>query len=239
MIMKQMQIDFEKISQHFNSKASAPWTWVFYGDSITHGAAHTHGFRAFPEIFAERVRWEMRFLYDAVINTGISGQTTVQLLDEKRYEWRVRRFKPDVVFILIGTNDIVKLKSADKFRSNLLELVLRVRADGAIPVLQTYGNILHVPENDNYILRYEKLPEYNQVIRQTAAAESIILVDHEKYWNKHITDEKTLKLWMGESIHPGGKGHLEMAKLIFQTLNIFDPESSCCNPVGTPFSLAE
>ena len=80
--MKQMQIDFEKISQHFNSKASAPWTWVFYGDSITHGAAHTHGFRAFPEIFAERVRWEMRFLYDAVINTGISGQTTVQLLDE-------------------------------------------------------------------------------------------------------------------------------------------------------------
>ena len=40
-----------------------------------------------------------------------------------------------------------------------------------------------------------------------------------------------------ETIHPGGKGHLEMAKLIFQTFNIFDPESPCCNPVGTPYSL--
>lgn len=236
--MTQAQLDFEKISQHFTSKASAPWTWVFYGDSITHGAAHTRGFRAFPEIFAERVRWEMRFLYDVIINTGISGQTTVQLLDEKRYDWRVRRFKPDAVFLLIGMNDIVKLKNADKFRDNLLELVRRVRADNAIMVLQTNNHILHVPENDNYMLRYEKLPEYNQIIRQIAAEESVILVDHEKYWNANIPDEKNLKLWLGEAIHPGGKGHLEMAKLIFQTLNIHDPEAPCCNPVGTPWSLA-
>ena len=237
--MTQAQIDFEKISQHFASKASAPWTWVFYGDSITHGAAHTHGFRSFPEIFAERVRWEMRFLYDVIINTGISGQSTVQLLDEKRYEWRVRRFKPDVVLLLIGMNDIVKLKNADNYRDNLIELVRRMRSDGAIPVLQTNNTILHVPENDKYMLRYEKLPEYNQIVRQVAEAESVILVDHEKHWNTNIPDEKTLKLWLGEAIHPGGKGHLEMAKLIFQTLNIFDPESPCCNPVGTPFSLAE
>lgn len=235
--MTQAQTDFEKISRHLSSKASAPWTWLFYGDSITHGAAHTRGFRAFPEIFAERLRWEMRFLYDVVINTGISGQTTVQLLDEKRYDWRVRRFKPDVVFILIGINDIVKLKNSSAFNENLLKLVRTVRDDGAIPVLQTYGNILHVPENDNYMLRYEKLPEYNQIIRQIAALESTILVDHEKHWNANVPDEKSLKLYLGEAIHPGGKGHLEMAKVIFETLGIHDPQSPCCNPVGTPWSL--
>ncbi|MBE6391631.1 MAG: SGNH/GDSL hydrolase family protein [Lentisphaerae bacterium] len=235
--MEQAQIDFEKISQHLKSKASAPWTWVFYGDSITHGAAHTRGFRSFPEIFAERLRWEMRFLYDVVINTGISGQSTVQLLDEKRYDWRVRRFKPDAVLILIGMNDTVKVRSAEKYRDNLISLVRRVRDDGAIPVLQTNGNILHVPENDNYMTRYEKLPEYNQVVRQVASTESVILVDHEKYWNHFAIGEEELKLWLGEAIHPGGKGHLEMAKCIFQTLDIYDPESSCCNPVGTPWSL--
>lgn len=236
--MSQAVKDLEVISAHLKSNGSTPWTWVFYGDSITHGAAHTRGFRAFPEIFAERIRWEMRLLYDVIINTGISGQSTTNLLNEKHYEWRVRRFKPDVVLILIGTNDIVKLKDADKYRSNLLELVRRVRNDGAIPVLQTYGHILHIPENDNYMLRYEKMPEYNQIIRQTAVNESIILVDHEKYWRENAPDEKTLRLWQGEAIHPGGKGHLEMAKLIFQTLNIFDPQSPCCNPVGTPWSLA-
>ena len=237
--MSQAAKDSEKISAHLNSNGSTPWTWVFYGDSITHGAAHTRGFRAFPEIFAERIRWEMRFLYDVIINTGISGQTTVQLLNEKHYEWRVRRFKPDVVFILIGINDIVKLKSPDKFRENLTELVRRVRADSAMPILQTYGNILHVPENDNYMLRHEKLPEYNDIIRQIAAQESVILIDHERHWAKNACDEKSLRSWLGEAIHPGGMGHLELAKEIFRTLGIYEPEAPCCNPVGTPFSLAE
>lgn len=234
--MTPAEADFENISVYL-ARSSEPRTWLFYGDSITHGAAHTHGFRAFPEIFAERIRWELRRLYDVVINTAISGQTTVQLLDEKRYDWRVRRFQPDAVFILIGMNDIVKLKDVDKFRVNLVELVRRVRNDGAIPILQNYGSILNVPENANYLLRCEKLPEFNAAIRRTAFDESTIFIDHEKYWKENIHDEATLKSWLGEPIHPGGKGHLEMAKLIFQTFNIFDPESPCCNPVGTPYSL--
>ncbi len=238
MIMTQAEIDFEKISNHLNTKASEPWTWLFYGDSITHGAAHTHGFRAFPEIFAERIRWEMRLLYDVIINTAISGQTTTHLLDESRFDWRVSRFAPNVVFILIGCNDIVKLKSVEKFHSNLIELVRRVRSIGAIPVLQTYGKIVYVPENEGYVMRYEQLAQYNETIRKVAADESIILIDHEPYWNENIPDEKTLKLYMGEAIHPGGLGHLAMAKLIFKTFNIFDPESPCCNPVGTPWSMA-
>ena len=237
--MTQAQLDLEKISQHLGSKASAPWTWIFYGDSATHGAAHTRGFRAFPEIFAERVRWEMRFLYDVVINTAVSGQSTIQLLEPEFYEWRVRRFNPDAVLIIIGGNDIIRLKSTEQFQNNLVELVRRVRDDNAIPVLQTYGKILPVPEKEEYMIRYEKWQEYNQCIRDVAAAESVILIDHNKYWNDNIPDEKTLKLWQGEAIHPGGKGHLEMAKLIFRTFNIFDPESPCCNPVGTPWSLAE
>ena len=36
---------------------SRPLTWVFTGDSITHGAKHTAGCRSYPEHFAERVRW--------------------------------------------------------------------------------------------------------------------------------------------------------------------------------------
>lgn len=234
--MTPAEADFENISVYL-ARSSEPRTWLFYGDSITHGAAHTHGFRAFPEIFAERIRWELRRLYDVVINTAISGQTTVQLLDEKRYDWRVRRFRPDAVFILIGMNDIVKLKDVDKFRVNLVELVRRVRNDGAIPILQNYGGILNVPENANYLLRCEKLPEFNAAIRETALEESTIFIDHEKYWKENIHDEATLKSWLGEPIHPGGKGHLEMAKFIFQTFNIFDPDSPCCNPVGTPYSL--
>ena len=46
---------------------------MFTGDSITHGALHTMGWRSYPEHFAERVRWELGRMRDIVINTGISG----------------------------------------------------------------------------------------------------------------------------------------------------------------------
>ena len=49
--------DFEKISEHFKSEDKQPWIWLFVGDSITHGAAHTHGFRSFPEIFADTMQY--------------------------------------------------------------------------------------------------------------------------------------------------------------------------------------
>ena len=210
--------DLKKIADHISKKTKEPWTWVFYGDSITHGAAHTHGWRSFPEIFHERVRWEYHLSNDAVINSGPSGNSTVDLLNNEQYQRRIKRYNPQVVFVLIGMNDTVKVRSAEKYRDNLITLVRRVRDDGAVPILQTNNNILHVPENDNYMTRYEKLPEYNQVVRQVASAESVILVDHEKYWNRFAIGEEELKLWLGEAIHPGGKGHLEMAKCIFPNI---------------------
>ena len=43
-----------------------PVTWVFLGDSITQGVAHTHGRRGYVEHFAERVRGELGRRGDAV-----------------------------------------------------------------------------------------------------------------------------------------------------------------------------
>src|SRR4029077_19894017 len=53
-----------------------PLTWVFTGDSITHGALHTLGWRSYPEHFAERVRWEQRRMRHVGIHTGIRCDTT-------------------------------------------------------------------------------------------------------------------------------------------------------------------
>src|SRR5690554_5045874 len=84
-------------------KEKDPLIWVFIGDSITHGAKHTHGYRAYPEIFSERVRYELGRVRDVVINTGISGNTTQNILDD--FDWRVKQFNPRIVSLMIGTND--------------------------------------------------------------------------------------------------------------------------------------
>ena len=228
--------DFEKISEHFKSGDKQPWIWLFFGDSITHGAAHTHGFRSFPEIFAERIRWELKLRKDLIINSGISGRTCVELLNDD-YEHLVRRHQPQVVFVLIGTNDIARYNDSELFRQYLTELVDRLRAEGSIPVMQTCTPVLKVEDNESYIERYNKLPLYNSVIREIAEQKSIILVDHAAHWQKIAPDENSLKRLLGEAIHPGGAGHLEMAKEIFRTLGIYDADSNSSNPIGTPYSL--
>src|SRR5437870_925522 len=145
---------------------SAPITWVFTGDSITHGASHTHGERSYPEHFAERVRWEMGRGRDVVVNTGISGDTADGIL--KDFEHRVARFKPDVVSIMIGMNDCAGGSAMrSKFETNLRELVHRVRSTSALPLLHTANPIDTSRES-----RRNDLPAYNEIIVKVARTES-------------------------------------------------------------------
>ena len=228
--------DLEKISAHFKSENSQPWIWLFFGDSITHGAAHTRGFRSFPEIFAERIRWELRLFKDLIINSGISGRSCIDLLNDD-YNHLVRRHQPQVVFVLIGINDILRYNDSGLFRQYLTELVCRLRAGKSIPVMQTCTPILKIEEHERSMERYNKLPLYNEIIREIAEQQSTILVDHSVHWQKIASDENLLKRLLDDDIHPGGAGHLEMAKEIFRTLNIYDADSNCTNPIGIPDSL--
>ena len=228
--------DWDRIVRHFaGPDAADPWCWLFYGDSITHGAAHTHGWLSFPEIFSERVRWEIHHMHDVVINTGISGNTSADLLHD--YDWRVRHWHPQSVFLLIGINDIVKLDDLDRYRENLLRLVAQIREDGAIPILQTYPPIQKHPEIPGYWKRYRELPAYHEAIRQIAQREDVILIDHARRWQDFASDPVALAARLGEPIHPGALGHLEMAKEIFRTFGVYDPEANTSNPVGIPFSI--
>jgi hypothetical protein len=71
---------------------AAPITWVFTGDSITHGALYTEAQRSYPEHFSERVRWELRRFQDVVINTGVCNERAEGLL--AALDARILRFRP-------------------------------------------------------------------------------------------------------------------------------------------------
>ncbi|SCF66385.1 Concanavalin A-like lectin/glucanases superfamily protein [Streptomyces sp. Ncost-T10-10d] len=96
--------DLGTISTVLNS--DTPATWVVTGDSITHGALHTNGWRSYPEHWTERVRWELGKPKnrDFVIDSGVSGATSAELI--AMFGERVTAFSPRVVSITIGTNDI-------------------------------------------------------------------------------------------------------------------------------------
>ncbi|MFN0055757.1 MAG: SGNH/GDSL hydrolase family protein [Planctomycetales bacterium] len=203
--------------------AKDPIAWVFTGDSITHGALHTFGWRSYPEHFAERVRWELRRVRDIVINTGISGDRTGGLLAD--IEWRVLHLKPHVVSVMLGMNDCAAGPDGrEQFRKNMGEIVTRIQGAGAIPLLNT-PNTVYVKNSAGRT----DLPAYAAIVREVAQARNVALVDHWAHWEKSKPDQEALLPWIEDkSIHPGVYGHREFAKLIFRELGIYDPDSLTC-----------
>jgi acyl-CoA thioesterase I len=223
--------DLERISNLLNQKD--PLIWIFTGDSITHGAKHTEGYRSYPEIFGERIRWEMGRMRDIVINTGISGNTTQTILDD--FDWRVRQFKPNVVSLMIGTNDCSKKDiSLIVFERNLDSLLTKIRELNSIPVFHTPNIIItkKAPERG-------RLSEYVSVIQSLAGRKAVILVDNYTYWQNAVQsqgDSTIFKNWLNDPLHPNGAGHSEIARLMFKELSIFDPRAPSC---GGPYYEGE
>lgn len=217
---KQTALDFEQLQKKLAE--GKPIIWLFTGDSITHGWLHTHGWRSYPEHFAERIRGDLKRFRDVIINTGISGNKTDQLLGD--LQWRVLQFKPDVVSLMYGMAQATNGKEGlENFRKDLKELIKKIREIGAIPILNTTNTICSVYDN-----RFAELPAYNQIIYEIAKQENVILVDHWSHWKKCRPVEKTLIPWLNDDIHPNNYGHIEFTKEIFRTLNIFDSNSPTC-----------
>ena len=190
-----------------------PVKWLFYGDSITHGALHTMGYRDYTELFAERVRFEMARSTDIVINTAISGNTTRQLLNE--FDWRVRQFAPHVVFLMIGMNDSASTNSVslEEFETNLQKICGMILGLPAIPVIQTTCPILPgtAPEREPYF------DDYMEGCRKAAKNLTLPLIDHMLFWEQR-TDRHFY--WMSNAFHPNEYGHRAFAFCLFAELGI-------------------
>src|SRR5688572_19359886 len=198
---------------------SKPVTWLFTGDSITHGARHTFGWRSYTELFAERLRYELGRPRDIVINTGISGDRTGGLLTD--WEWRVARFQPHLVSVMMGMNDCAAGPDGrETYRKNLNEIADRILArEGTIPLFHTMNAVTPLPTGRG------DLPAYVDIIRDVCTRRHLPLIDHYDEWSK----SKILYDWIGDgTIHPNEYGHRVFANRLYRELGIFDPNSFSC-----------
>ena len=216
--------DMKKIKSLFYQKK--PVVWVFTGNSITQGAKHTHGMRSFPEIFAERIRWEMQRTSDFVINTGVSGSTTLQILND--FDKRVAQFDPKVVILMIGTNDAAKDRNITlkQFGHNLTDLIQQIRKIGAVPILLSPNTIIIEKSMER-----ERLGEYAAKMKEVAVQEDVIFVDNWNIWSTNLQikyNGEVHKKLLNDPLHPNGFGHQEIAIALFKELSIFDPNAPTC-----------
>ncbi|MHC4872019.1 MAG: SGNH/GDSL hydrolase family protein [Planctomycetota bacterium] len=197
-----------------------PLTWLFYGDSITHGFMHVNGFRDYTELFAERVKGEMFRRQDVIINTAISGNTTRQLIES--FESRVTRFRPDAAFLMIGMNDSADKHNLDinEYSSNLDTLISNFQNIGTELILQTSQPIIEGQAAD----REDAYPKYMKVVREKSKLHDLYLIDHYNYW---LEQDQWIR-WMNNAYHPNEYGHRVMANYIFTKLDINDNEKQTC-----------
>ncbi len=187
-------------------------TWLFMGDSITHAAAHTHGYDGIAQIFEKYLKEDLKRSDDIVINTAVSGATTVRTLEN--INERMTKYKPDIVSVMLGTNDSRELAAAD-YIANMKEIVDKIREaspDALIifrsPVpAKNWGGSNRFPGEDGYIAALKKAAEEDG---------KIIFIDQYTEWSEKFAAYPYLynaAYYYGDgNVHPGAAGQLEMTR---------------------------
>ena len=204
---------------------TTPLRWLFYGDSITHGAKHTCGKKDFSELFRERIVWEMKRNNDLVLNSAFSGFKTADLLRD--FDFRAAAFKPHAALVMIGTNDSAVTEPAD-YQAQLNELLDKFSAIDCQVILQTPLPVLHNLDEQRI-----RVPEFAEAMRQAAKDRNVPLIDHFQLW-KECPAEFYLH---ADVLHPNDLGHIKIAHDIFKAMDIFDPQNSWVCRFYTPETL--
>lgn len=195
-----------------------PIRWVFTGDSITQGLAHTNGHRSYVEHCAERIRGELSLFNHVVVNTGVSGNRSSDI--REGFSHRIEIFEPSVVLIMLGTNDALGgIDGLECFREELSDIIFRTRGLGAVPILQTPPPI----DVENAPTR-AGLADYVDMVRQVAASTRAILVDHDAQWIANSPDGPPSAL-LADAFHPNEHGHYVLADAVLRALGIADTAS--------------
>lgn len=201
-----------------NLPLDKPVRWVFAGDSITHGALHTMGWRDYTELFSERLRHELKRPRDCVTKTGVSGWRIGNIADD--LDWSVLQHRPHVLSVAVGMNDCTAGEAGvAAFEATYRTVLARLREAGSPTV------ILHTPPRILPLdTKRESLPQYAASIRRIAEATDAILVDHYAVWQP-LEETGKLAHYLANAFHPNEYGHRLMAATLLKKLGLWSAES--------------
>lgn len=215
---------------------------LFIGDSITDGAWGNSGGGAKPS--SERTLWDMNHIYGhgymylcaahyqgkypsreyEFYNRGISGNTLADL--EKRWQKDAIDIKPDVLSVLIGTNDInVFLKSGggsfdfEEWRERyckLLDVSLSMNPHLKLILCAPFvANTGNMRKTTNYKERETLIHECAEVVKQIAKDYNAVYLPFNQLFANLIEmypDAQDI-YWIWDGIHPTAAGHQRMADM--------------------------
>jgi lysophospholipase L1-like esterase len=204
----------------FEKPHSDPPSVVFIGDSITAIWDSGQG----GSEFAEQTNW---------IDKGVSGQNSEQVLS--RFQTDVIDLNPEIVHILVGTNDVypgwaLVPSDANAINSpaNVEAMVEMVQANGIHIILATIppwgcdaSNCALAETADPTLSRYERINIWNAWIEEYAFSQGIPVVDYHSALaapdGEHYVPDLTL-----DGVHPSAAGYVIMTSMVEKTISEID-----------------
>lgn len=199
---------------------------VFLGDSITHQCLYTQ----YVEDYFYTRHPEMRIDFH---NAGVGGAQALDALD--RFDRDVAAYKPKYVTILLGMNDghYIPFDQAtmDLYHAGMTELLKRIDAIGATPVLMTPtmydSRAARVSRPDTPEARLEfynsVLAYFGSWLREQALTNGYGFVDMYGPLNDITFDQRKSNpdfTMIKDAVHPGAAGQLVMAVAILDDMQV-------------------
>jgi lysophospholipase L1-like esterase len=196
------------------SEKSQLLTYVAIGDSLTAGVGATSVSSSFPALLAEKISVQ-KGLPVAVKNLGIPGATSFDILTGQVLD--VGQYKPQIITLFIGTNDMHNFVPLEKFKGNLLSAIGALRR--AAPTSDIYlVNLPYLGAKDLILPPYDlyfeiKLKKYNAVISEVAEETDVKLIDLYSVSEKPFRADPSL--YCIDRFHPSDSGYALWADLIY------------------------
>lgn len=233
----------------FSSSAAGPRV-LFIGDSITDGNWGNACGTAKPS--AERTLWDMNHIYGSgymylcathyqgnypekeyeFFNRGISGNTLHDL--EKRWQTDAIDLKPDVLSLLVGTNDVHFYLRGDKkqpFDFAAWEKRYRSLLDRSLQANPRLKIVLGAPfvahtgsmrESADFAERDTLVRRCARIVEQIAKDYNAVFLPYHHLFDEILSATPTTNdtYWIWDGIHPTPAGHRRMADLWIEQVNL-------------------
>ena len=198
-------------------------TIVFAGDSVTDADKNScwdkmgNGYVRLMQDALAAFYPQKRF---RVINAGVSGDNSRDLL--ARWDRDVAAFSPDVLFCLIGINDVWRhfdkkdpekpLVSEEEFAKNIKMICERGKIYKDFTLMTPY--FIERNQSDEML---QMTLRYARIARETAHACGVRVLDLQPEFDEYMKTSSGLSIsW--DRVHPGNIGSLLIARAILRSL---------------------
>jgi acyl-CoA thioesterase I len=215
MIRQKLFLPLKAFFSSFFRRKHLPFVYVAIGDSTARGVGASHPSRSYTHILYQSLKQQHKKAYHH--NLGVSGarirEVIVRQLDE------AIAYKPDLVTISVGANDIRHRTRISSFQKDLRELIDRLQTETTARIvinnIPDFSTTKAVPVQYKAIIKI-LIERFNKVIELTAQETGIIYID--LHTQSRVYNRFYPEIVSEDDFHPSDFGYAIWANTIITTL---------------------